>query len=324
LSALIGSRRTQYPDTNANVGLYANSLADEIGEHQGKAYQDLDRAMRTLETIGERVRSVAGVQRASIAEHVPYGGSSARRPFWVEGQADPLPGEVPSATISGVSPGYFATMQIPLLDGRDFTDSDEQHAPPVVMINDVFSERHWPHRNPLGRHIHIGARDAPPAEVVGVVKSVKMFGLTDRPELQMYVPLRQRPVREAFAVVRAAGGVVDPGAAIRLGSAVRDAVWAVDRNIPVPEMESLPEIIATTYTPHRMVTEVMSWFSLLAVVLAATGLYAMMAWSVTQRSREIGIRMALGAASFDILSTVLRRGVLLTAAGGRWDCAARR
>jgi len=310
-----------------NPGFQAEGLLSVNVGLPPKAYQDLDRAARTLETIGERVRSVAGVERASIAEHVPFGGSGSRSQFWVEGQADPLPGEVPSSRISGLSPGYFANTQIPMLAGRDFIDADDQHAPRVVVINEVFADRHWPHQNPLGRHIHIGTRDAVPAEVIGVVKSVKMFNLDTRPELQMYVPLRQRPVREAYVVVRAARGTVDAGAiqsrsaslstaaAIRLGSAVRDAVWAVDRNIPVPEMKSLPEAIAVTYTPHRMTTEMMTWFSLLALVLAATGLYATMAWSVTQRSREIGIRMALGAASLDILSTVLRRGVMLTGIG---------
>jgi predicted permease len=278
-----------------------------------KAYQDLDRATRTLETIGERVRSLAGVQHASIVEHVPYGNSASSLSFWIEGQADPLPGEVPHSRISGLSPGYFATMQIPVLAGRDFSDADDQHAPRVAVINDVFAERYWPHQNPLGRHIHLGTRDAAPAEVVGVVKAVKMFGLSDPPELQMYVPLRQRPVRQAYVVVRAAG--LDAGAAIRLGSSVREALWSVDRNIPVPEMKGLPQAIEITYTSNRMATELLSWFTLLALVLAATGLYAMMAWSVTQRSREIGIRMALGAASMDILSTVLRRGVLVTAVG---------
>jgi putative ABC transport system permease protein len=195
------------------------------------------------------------------------------------------------------------------------------------VINDVFAERHWPHQNPLGRHIHIGTRDAAPAEVVGVVKSVKMFGLENRPEMQMYVPLRQRPVRTAHVVVRASGaiqakfasrfggGITSTAAVVRLGPSLRDAIWSVDRNIPVPEMTNLPQAIAVTYTPHRMTAEMMSVFSLLALVLAATGLYAMMAWSVTQRSREIGIRMALGAASFDILATVLRRGVVLTGIG---------
>jgi predicted permease len=280
-----------------------------------KAYQDLDRATRTLETIGERVRGVAGVERASIVEHVPYGLTGAHQQYWIEGQPDPLPGEVPNARISSLSPGYFATMRIPMLDGRDFTDADDQHAPHVVVVNEVFAERHWPHQNPLGRHIHIGARDGAAAEVVGIVKSVKTYSLDERPETQMYVPLRQRPARAAFLAVRAAGGVTDAGAAVRLGAAVREAVWSVDRNIPVPEMRSLPEAIAVTYSPHLMTTQMLSCFTVLALVLAATGLYAMMAWSVTQRSREIGIRMALGAASFDILATVLRRGVILTAIG---------
>ncbi len=296
-----------------NPGFQAEGLLSVDIGLPPKAYQDLGRATRTLEDIGDRVRAIAGVERASLVEHIPYGHSGARTQVWIEGRPEPLPGEVPSTRISGASPGYFATMKIPMISGRDFMASDDAQAPRVAVINEIFAQRQWPNQDPLGRHIRLGPRDAAlasaPVEVVGVVKSVRMFGLDDHPEMQMYVPMRQRPVQTAHLAIRANGG----GA--RVGPAVRDAVWSIDRNIPVPEISDMPHAIEVTYTPNRMTAEMMSWFTLLALVLAATGLYAMMSWSVEQRSREIGIRMALGAGPFHVLATVLRRGTILTAIG---------
>jgi putative ABC transport system permease protein len=294
-----------------------------------KAYQDLPRAERTLETILARVRTLPGVDAASAADSLPFGNHSDGRAFWIVGQTDPPPGDVPSARFTGATPGHFDTLGISLLAGRDFTAADDAHSPRVVVINDVFAQRHWPNQSPLGRYIRIGGgrglgkNDAEPAEIVGVVKSVKMY-LDDLPERQMYVPMSQHPVRATQIAVRtgnsgnAPGGVPGDaagGAAGRLQASLREAVWSVDRNTPVPEMKSMNQAIEETYTPHRLTTQMISGFAVLTLVLAATGLYAMMAWSVTQRSREIGIRMALGARGRDIVATVLRRGVVLTTLG---------
>src|SRR5258706_6923994 len=158
-----------------------------------KAYRDLPRAERTLEAMTERIRELPGVQSASTAEFIPFGGNSTNRSFWITDQPEPLPGDVPWARTSGVTAGYFATLRIPLLAGRDFSTADDERSPRVVIINEIFAQRHWPNQSPLGLHIRIGKRDTGPVEIVGVVKPVQMF-LENVPERQMYLPLRQRPV----------------------------------------------------------------------------------------------------------------------------------
>lgn len=270
-----------------------------------KNYPQLARAEHTMEAIHEKIRSLPGVQAVGVVEHVPFGDTGATRMFWIDGRPEPLPAEVPSARYTSISPGYLATMGIPLLAGRDIASADDENSSRVVVINDVFAQRHWPNESPLGRYIRLGARDAEPARIVGVVKSIRMWNWESKPENQMYVPMRQAPARRAYFVVR---GNVE-------GSALQAQVWAVDGAIAAPEIASLQHRVNASFAPHRMTTEMVSLFSLLTLVLAATGLYAMMAWSVTQRAREIGIRMALGAAAWDIVAGVLRRGVVLTAIG---------
>jgi putative ABC transport system permease protein len=294
---------------NTDVGFQADHLLTVDVALPPKAYQDLPKAQRTLDDIGERIRALPGVQLSSAAEHVPFGNSSSQVDFWIDGQPAPLPGDVPSARIAGVTPGYFLAMGIPFRGGRDFTAADDEHAPRVVLVNETFAKREWPNQDPLGRRIRIGQKDAVTAEVIGIVKMVRMFGFESEPERQMYVPMKQRPQRRAYFAIRSQR---DP---IELGNALRSAVWSLDPNIPVPEMSAMPTAIAEAYTPHRMTTQWMTVFSALALVLSAVGLYAMMARTVAQRSREIGIRMALGAQTADILGVVLRRGAMVTAIG---------
>lgn len=274
-----------------------------------KAYAEPAKAMRTIETMIERIGGLPGVTAATAAQYVPFTNSYGGSAFWMEGRPEPPPNEVPGTRLNAVLPGYFAAMQIGLIEGRPLSDRDDATAPRVAVVNDVFARRQWPGESAIGKRIRLGKRDSPPVEIVGVVRSVKTSELSEAASRQLYVPFRQAPGRRAHLIVRVAG---DPSA---LTAAIRSEVRAVDSNVAVPVIRPLAARVEETFTPFRVTTQMVSAFSLLALVLAATGLYAVMSWSVTQRTRELGIRMALGAASGDVARMVLRRAALLAAVG---------
>jgi putative ABC transport system permease protein len=275
-----------------------------------KGYTELPKATRAIESMVERIGALAGVTSTSAAQYVPFTGSYGGTNFWIEGRPDPPPGEIPVTRYNPVLPGYFKTMQIGLIAGRELSDHDDANAPRVAIVNDVFVKRHWPGESAIGKRIRLDKRDSDPVEIVGVVKAVKtFFGANDTPSRQIYVPLRQAASRRANVIVRVAG---DPSG---LTAAIRSEIHAVDSNVPVPAIRPLATVIEESVTPFVVTTQMVGAFSVLALVLAATGLYAVMSWSVTQRTRELGIRMALGAASGDVARMVLRRAAVLVAVG---------
>jgi putative ABC transport system permease protein len=273
-----------------------------------KRYPDPAKATRAEEAIVDRLRAVPGVTAAALSQHTPFGNSMTVVQFWIEGRPDPVPGEVPGTNVTSMTPGYLAAMRIPLLAGRDITERDDASSPKVVLVNELFARRQFPGESPIGKHIRLDSKSAEPAEIIGLVKNTKLNGLDDRPQRQAYVPLRQRPARAVHLVIRAA----DP---LKLAPAMRASIHEVDSGIAVAPAKLLSEEISDTYTPHLITTQMVSAFSLLALAIAATGLYAVMAWSVSQRTRELGIRVALGAARSDVYRMVLGRAGKLVAVG---------
>jgi putative ABC transport system permease protein len=199
-------------------------------------------------------------------------------------------------------------MSIPLSKGRYFTEQDHDKAPAVVIVNESFANRFWPNEDPIGKHLTIpfvgGSR-----EVVGVVSDVKHSSLDTESGLEMYVPYTQKPFNFMGLVVRTTG---DP---IRMAPAVRGEILSIDRSQPVYDVKSMSQIVGASVSQPRLYTLLLGIFATLAVVLAAVGIYGVMSYSVTQRSHEIGIRMALGADRSDILKMVVGNGMLLAAIG---------
>ncbi|MBZ5496311.1 MAG: ABC transporter permease [Acidobacteriia bacterium] len=260
----------------------------------------------------QRVDTLPGVTSAGLVSHLPLAGRGLNTDFTIEGRSLPLSGPSPLADYVSVSPDYFRAMQIPLLEGRPFTERDVMEIPPVVVINEILARRFWPEQNPLGRRLILGSTigaDQTPRTVVGVVGNVRSAGLESEPGPEIYVPYPQNPWPTMTAVIRATS---DP---IRLVGAVRKEILALDPDQPVYNVRPLEEVLGASLAARRFQMLLLGIFAAVALIMAAIGVYAVMAEVVTQRTHEIGIRMALGARPHDVLKLVVGRGIRMSLAG---------
>jgi putative ABC transport system permease protein len=191
--------------------------------------------------------------------------------------------------------------------GRSFHVSDNLQAPRVVIINQALAHRYWPNENPLGKHIVVGRQ--PPSEVVGVAEDVKNNGLAVDSQPQIYFPFSQNPWASMNLLVRTA---VEPH---QLVAAVRQQIHGIDQDQPVTDVQSLEELVNTSHAQPKLMMSLLAVFSSIALVLVVVGIYGVIAYSVAQRKRELGIRLALGAGKSDILQLVVRQGVILAVTG---------
>jgi putative ABC transport system permease protein len=252
------------------------------------------------------------VESAGGVNPLPLGGNIASLSLMVSGAA-PLPlGNHPGAGYVIVKPDYFQAMKIPVLRGRVFTRADTKDSPLVVMINEAFVRKHFPDRNPIGQQVMIdrGGGKAPPCEVVGVVGDSRHDSLAAPPGPEMYVPLSQDPSRTMDLVMRVASTNL-----MGLQAEVKRAVHEVDKDLFVPKLEPMTSVLSTQLAQPRFNMMLLAVFAGVAMILAAIGIYGVIAYSVTQRTREIGIRMALGAQRAQMLSMVLRQSLTLVAIG---------
>jgi predicted permease len=269
-----------------------------------------DRIVTLARDLLQRLSAASGVQSAALVTNVPLESRSrAEFGFDVEGEPS-LPGQAPKAEIVFASPGYLETMGIPLLRGRDLQWTDVKSAPHVVLINEAFVRRFFPNGEPLGRRIdHLVGPDDP-WTIAGVIGDVHTQGLDRAPVPLILVPLQQFPVPTLRLAVRAAGR--NP---MQLLSTVRSEVLAVDQDLPVASPRALPQVVNSSLGTRRFQMTLLSIFAAVALTLAALGIYGVTAYSVTQRAREIGIRMALGAPPGRVLRMVLGSGVRLSILG---------
>jgi putative ABC transport system permease protein len=256
------------------------------------------------------VRALPGVESAGVVTHLPFGGNSWGNSYEVEGQPAAA-GVQYNAQIRPISPAYFATMQIPLKHGRDFTEHDNQTAPGVTIVNEVFAQRFWPNESPIGKRIRFG-RDW--LSVVAVCGSIKHSGLDVAPDAEIYVPYPQTAAGALTFVGRQLNFVVRSSAPASVASLVRGTISRLDPNLVV-RINTMESLIDNSVAQPRFRTWLIGVFSLFALVLACLGIYGVIAYLVTQRYKEIGIRMALGATRANILQLILGRTLKLTAMG---------
>ena len=256
----------------------------------------------------QRVRSLPEVQSAAFVSFLPLSGGYRLSYFCAEGQVCQGLGKDPLIAFWQVTAGYFETMHAPLVRGRFFDDHDVSGGAPVIIINETAAKRFWPNENPLGKHI-AGSRDLIQRQVVGVVADAKFSAVQAANADQFYVPSEQMPYPAMTLVVYSTASS-EP-----LVAAIRAKFAELDSTLPISGILSMDTVIGTSVAQPRLIMQLVSSFAVFALLLAAIGMYGVMAYSVSQRKQEMGIRMSLGAAPRDILSLVVRQGMALALAG---------
>ncbi|PYK56620.1 MAG: hypothetical protein DME48_00585 [Verrucomicrobia bacterium] len=275
-------------------------------------YPDGQRRSVFFDEALRHIRALPGVQSVAVAGNLPftYNGDSAS--IAVEGIPDPPPDQWPDVIYRAIGPGYFSTMGIPVIRGRDFTDQDKADSKKVVVISEKTAQHYWPEQDPIGKRLKTGATTshAPWREVIGVVKDVRQNDFIAQPKMQMYFDYRQLKDPAANALVVRTS--VEP---MSLATSVRDAIWAVDKDQPVADIDTMDHIVSEAIARQRFSMLLLGSFATLALGLAAVGIYGVMSYSVAQRTHEIGIRMALGARRTDVLQMTVKQGLRLVGIG---------
>lgn len=271
-------------------------------------YPDYNRVVSFYKQVLDQVSTLPGVESVAATSAVPLSGGEQSVGYSYEGEQATDSGESSLAIYSFIMPDYFQVMGIPLR-GRAFTYQDEKDKPGAVIINEALASRCWPGENPLGKHLTIGPEGKASREVVGVVKNVKHSALEERVKPELFLPFTQVYNHYMVVVLRTES---DP---LRLAAALTKRVHDVDKDQPVANIKTMGELISVSVARSRFSMFLMTVFAAVAFVLALVGIYGVISYAVTQRTHEIGIRIALGAQPKQVLSLILMQGVRLSIIG---------